>query len=249
MQWVIEKEHPGPVEVAYEDEHAVLRYENGLVIHGCKYSGEEVGAVGGACYIGTEGYIAVDRENIVSNPPEILKVQLKPEDERPYVSPIHAGNFLECIRTRKQTICNAETAHRSMSLVLLAGIATQLKRKMTWDPVKEVFVGDEQANRLLSYARRPGWKFEELRPRQKAIQAPCVPVADGRFPPDRRRRFLSALKFASRTVARSPSSRSADRNLRLQNATKAPESAARLSREGLQRLITDMHGVRCFAGL
>lgn len=158
VQWVIEKEHPGPVEVGYEDEHAVLRYENGLVIHGCKYPGEEVGAVGGACFIGTDGYIAVDRENIVSNPPEILKAQLKPEDERPYLSPIHAGNFLECIRTRKLTICNAETAHRSMSLVLLAGIATQLRRKMTWDPVKEVFVDDEQANRLLSYARRPGWE-------------------------------------------------------------------------------------------
>lgn len=46
-----------------------------------------------------------------------------------------------------------------MSLVLQAGIATQLKRKRVWDPVKEVFPNDEQANRQLSYARRPGWNI------------------------------------------------------------------------------------------
>jgi hypothetical protein len=36
------------------------------------------------------------------------------------------------------------------------GIATQLKRKMVWDPVKELLPKDEQANRVLSYARQPG---------------------------------------------------------------------------------------------
>jgi hypothetical protein len=41
---------------------------------------------------------------------------------------------------------------------MLAGIATQLKRTMAWDPEKEIFPKDEQANRLLSYARRPGWE-------------------------------------------------------------------------------------------
>ncbi len=158
VQWAVEKEHPGPAELDYENEHAVFRYKNGLTIHCCKHPTERVGSVGGACYVGTEGYIAVDRESIVANPKEILGIQLKPTDERCYESPIHAGNFLDCIRTRKQTICTAETAHRSMSLVLLAGIATQLRRKMRWDPVKEVFPDDEQANRLLSYARRPGFE-------------------------------------------------------------------------------------------
>jgi predicted dehydrogenase len=158
VQWAIEKEHPGPAELDYAEDHAVLRYENGVVIHCCNHPTEKVGGVGGACYIGTEGYVAADRENIVANPKEILNVQLKPTDERPYNSPIHAGNFLECIRTRKQTICNAETARHSMNLCLLAGIASQLKRKMAWDPVKEVFPDDEQANRLLSYARRSGWE-------------------------------------------------------------------------------------------
>lgn len=158
VQWVLEDEYAGPVEVSYDNDHAVLRYENGVAVHACAYPGQGVGAVGGVCYVGTEGYVAVDRENIVSQPPGILEVQLKPSDRRAYDSKSHAGNFLECIRTRKRPTCGAETAHRSMSLVLLAGIATQLKRKMVWDPLKEEFPGDEQANRLRSYARRPGWE-------------------------------------------------------------------------------------------
>jgi len=158
VNWALEKDCLGPVEVDYQTDHAVLRYKNGVAVHACPYPGEGVGGSGGGCYIGTEGYIAVDRENIVSKPASILDAQLKPSDERLYDSKSHAGNFLDCIRTRKRTTCDAETAHRSMSLVLLAGIATQLKRKIAWDPVKEEFPGDEQANRLLSYARRPGWE-------------------------------------------------------------------------------------------
>lgn len=157
-RWVLEKDCLGPISIGYEKDHAVLRFENGVVVHGCRHPTEPVGAVGGNCYVGTEGYIAVDREGIVSNPPGILREQLKPSDQRAYEVKSHAGNYLDCIRTRKRTICDAETAHRSMSLVLLAGIATQLKREIAWDPAKEVFVNDEQANRLLSYARRPGWE-------------------------------------------------------------------------------------------
>ncbi len=158
VQWVFEKDYPGPVEVGYQDDHPMMRYENGVTIHCCRHPSEGVGGVGGACYVGTEGYVAVDRENIVSNPPSILGAQLKPSDERAYPSKSHSGNFLECIRTRKRTTCHAETAHRSMSLVLLAGIASQLKRQMAWDPMSERFPNDAQANRLLSYARRPGWE-------------------------------------------------------------------------------------------
>jgi len=158
VQWVLEEERPGPVEIGYENNHAVLRYSNGVVVHACRHPSEGVGGVGGACYVGTEGYVAVDRENITAKPASILGVTLKPSDRRAYPSRSHAGNFLECIRTRKRTTCEAETAHRSMSLVLLAGIATQLKRTMIWDPVAERFPKDEQANRMLSYARRPGWE-------------------------------------------------------------------------------------------
>lgn len=158
VNWVLEKNSLGPIEVSYENEHAQLRYENGVVVHACRHPEVAVGGSGGVCCVGTEGWIAVDRENLVCDPASIVEAQLKPTDQRVYESKSHGGNFLECIRTRKRTICDAETTRRSMSIMLLAGIATQLKRTMAWDPVKEVFPGDEQANRWLAYARRPGWE-------------------------------------------------------------------------------------------
>ncbi|MDQ1256192.1 MAG: Gfo/Idh/MocA family oxidoreductase [Candidatus Hydrogenedentes bacterium] len=159
VQWGIGADRTGPVEADFRDGHAVLRYENGVVVHACPYPGEPVGGVGGACFVGTAGRIAVDRDNLVADPPSILNEQLGPKDTPVYESKSHSANFLHCIRTRKRPICDVETAHRAMSVILLGGIAMQLQRKLTWDPVKEEFPGDEQANRLLSYARRPGWQI------------------------------------------------------------------------------------------
>jgi hypothetical protein len=50
-----------------------------------------------------------------------------------------------------------EVAARSVSAVLLGGMAKQLKRTLKWDPVAERFVGDEEANRLMTIAKRPPW--------------------------------------------------------------------------------------------
>jgi len=158
VQWGIGADRTGPVEVGLEEGHVMLRYENGVVVHGCECPGEPVGGVGGACFVGTEGRIAVDRTGLVSDPPSILEERLGPEDQRLYEGTSHSGDFLACVRSRKRTICDVEIAHRAMSLVLLGGIAMQLKRSLTWDPVKEEFPADVEANRLLSYARRPGWQ-------------------------------------------------------------------------------------------
>jgi len=159
VQWAIGNDQAGPVELDVQDGHAVLRYENGVAVHACAFPDEPVGEVGGACFVGTEGRVAVDRDRLVADPPDILDEPLGPDDTRLYESNSHSGNFLDAIRTRKRTICDVETAHRSMSLVLLAGMAMQLKRTLAWDPVKEEFPADAEANRLLSYARRPGWQI------------------------------------------------------------------------------------------
>lgn len=157
VQWVLEQDYIGPDAIGYEDGHAVLYYPDDLKVHCCVHPEVGVGGAGGACFVGTEGMIAVDREAIIATPENILQCEIRPQDEHPYKSPIHADNFLECIRNRRKTICDAETAHRSMSLVLLAGIATQIKDYARWDAVKESFPDHEEARRHLSYVRRPGW--------------------------------------------------------------------------------------------
>ncbi len=158
VQWGIGADRTGPVEIGFEDGHSVLRFDNGVVVHSCAYPGESVGGVGGACFVGADGRIAVDRDNLVADPPAILDQKLEPEDDWLYESNSHSGNFLECVRNRKQTICDVETAHRAMTLVLLCGIAMQLERRIAWDPVNERFPYDDKANRMLSYAKRSGWR-------------------------------------------------------------------------------------------
>ncbi len=145
------------MEIELRDGAAVYTYANGVVVHGRECPGLAVGRSGGACFVGTDGRIAVGRGRIVADPPSILSQPLLPDDAHLYRTTSHAGNFLHCIRTHKRTICDADTAHRAVSLLLLGGIAMTLKRRLRWDPQAERFVNDDEANRLLSYATRPQW--------------------------------------------------------------------------------------------
>jgi hypothetical protein len=166
IQWTINPDPNAPIEVWYEKKGEKLddaiihyRYANGVVVHSSGYPGEPVGNEGGACFVGTAGRIAVERSNIVSYPANILKEPLRPGDSRAYHADSHSGNFLECIRTRRPTICHPETAVYTMNAILIGGISLILKRALKWDPVKAEFTGDEQANRLLSYSPRQPWQL------------------------------------------------------------------------------------------
>jgi predicted dehydrogenase len=166
IQWTINPDPLAPIEVSYENQgdkpdSAVIhyRYSNGVVVHSVGYPGEKVGDVGGACFVGTEGRLAVDRNNIVSYPGKILTEPLRPTDSRVYHADSHSGNFLECVRSRRATICHPETAVYTMNAILIGGISLALQRSLKWDPVKAEFAGDEQANRLLSYTPRAPWRL------------------------------------------------------------------------------------------
>ena len=78
---------------------------------------------------------------------------------RLYESTDHMGNFLDCVRTRKPTVCTAEIGHRSASVCHIGVISTRLGKKLKWDPVKEQF-DDTEANKMLSREMRAPWKLE-----------------------------------------------------------------------------------------
>jgi len=157
VQWTVNPDPSAPVEVEYENDNIHYHYENGVTVHSSAYPGESVGAVGGACFVGTDGRVAVDRVNIVSNPGNILKEPLRSDDERVYYSNSHSGNFLDCVRNRKATICNPEVAACSMNTILIGGISLALKQSLNWAPAKPQFIVNEKANRLLSYTPRSPW--------------------------------------------------------------------------------------------
>lgn len=158
IQWTVNPDVNAPIQAEYDRGQIRYHYSNGVVVHSQAYPGEPVGPDGGACFVGTEGRIAVDRDGIVSYPERILNEPLRPQDTRVYHSESHSGNFLECIRTRRPTICDPATAVYTMRALLTGGIALALQRAVAFDPVKAEFLNDPQANRLCSYAARPPWR-------------------------------------------------------------------------------------------
>jgi hypothetical protein len=157
VQWAANADNTGPVELFMEDDRSCYKYASGVVVYGKPYPGEPVGGDGGACFVGSAGRIAVDRDNLVSDPPDIVQEPLRPNEVHLYRSNSHSGNFLECVRTRQPTICTAEIAQRAASALLLGGVVKQLQRPLKWDPVAQRFPDDEEASRLLTFARRPPW--------------------------------------------------------------------------------------------
>ena len=75
------------------------------------------------------------------------------------LSKYHLRQFLNAVKTRGKTVANPTLMHRSMSTVHCANIAQWLGRDMKWDPVKERFIGDDEANRMLSRTQRAGWEI------------------------------------------------------------------------------------------
>ncbi|HZO90243.1 MAG TPA: Gfo/Idh/MocA family oxidoreductase [Chthonomonadaceae bacterium] len=111
----------------------------------------------GAKFEGTDGWVHVDRGFLEASPKELLEIKLGPNDVHLYESPGHHQDWLNCIRSRQKPICDVEIGVRSVTVCHLGNIAIRLGRKLQWDPAKERFVGDEEANRWLLRPYRAPW--------------------------------------------------------------------------------------------
>ncbi|MBN1417914.1 MAG: Gfo/Idh/MocA family oxidoreductase [Planctomycetes bacterium] len=114
----------------------------------------------GVLYEGTEGRVFTWRDGVLETEPASLRDQKTDPDEiHLYASDDHFRNFLDCIRTRKETAAPVEVAHRSTTLANIGAISMGLGRPLRWDPEREDFVGDPEANRLLSKPMRAPWRL------------------------------------------------------------------------------------------
>ena len=96
-----------------------------------------------------------DERALAASDPKIITSVIGPDEIHLYKSTDHHGNWLESVRSRREPIAPVEVAHRSCSACLLHHIAMKLKRKVFWDPVKERFKNDDEANAMLSRPQRP----------------------------------------------------------------------------------------------
>jgi predicted dehydrogenase len=125
----------------------------------------------GIKFIGTEGWVFVSRGNetvtssdpqsklkdaqaLSASSPSIITSVIGPDVIHLYESKDHHGNWLECIRSRRDTIAPVEIAHRACSTCLLHHIAMKAKRRLYWDPAHERFRNDDDANASLSRPER-----------------------------------------------------------------------------------------------
>jgi len=176
--WGMDTEYTGPVEIwgtaefparGLWDVHGPFKteamYANGvhMIVSGDFPNGIR--------FEGTDGWIFVSRGNetvtasdpvtklkdpqaLAASDPKIITSVIGPDEIHLYDSKEHHGNWLDCIRSRQQPIAPVEVAHRACSACLLHHMAMKLKRKLYWDPNRERFKNDDEANGLLSRPQR-----------------------------------------------------------------------------------------------
>jgi predicted dehydrogenase len=128
----------------------------------------------GILFTGDQGRIFVNRGSLQGKPVEELAARPLPREDwklyafdhagRPPRSGKldaiinHMGNFFDCLESRKPPISDVDSQHRSVSSCHLANISMRLGRALKWDPVKERFVDDSEANRRLGRPQRVGYQ-------------------------------------------------------------------------------------------
>ncbi len=184
--WAMDAEYTGPLEIWGTAEFP----KSGLWdVHGA-FKTEAVYADGvhmivsgefpnGIRFEGTTGWIFVSRGNetvtasdpvsrlkdaqaLAASDPGIITSVIGPDEVHLYESLDHHGNWLECVRSRRQPIAPVEVAHRSCTACLLHHIAMKLNRRLRWDPEQERFVGDDEANAMLSRPQRAPYRLEQM---------------------------------------------------------------------------------------
>lgn len=153
-QWALDMDRSGPIKIeppARGDTDLKFIYASGVVMRH--------GGPADCVFEGNKGTIHVSRGKIESLPGNIVKEPIGEKDFHVYPSSDHMRNWLDCIRSRKETICPAETGHRSATICHLANLAYELRRDLKWDPEKEQFVGDTEANTRLDSVKRAPWNL------------------------------------------------------------------------------------------
>jgi len=138
-----------------------MQYASGLVMNFCN-TGNPYKQ--GCRFIGDEGWVHVNRAGIEAGDPKLLQITLKDTDDPLHVSPAwgdpytsHTADFFRSMRTRKDPVSPVEQGHYATTLGNVSDIALRLGRKLKWDPKNDQFIGDEQANSMLSRAERSPW--------------------------------------------------------------------------------------------
>ena len=175
IQYALGVEESGPVEILHpggkQFPTLTCRYANGTLLHhidGWRQVKELYHAVPdeakldgmfGGLFVGERGWLNIEHGHPVEGGPDTLFQEMKLKTREVSGANNHHANWFECMKTRKQPSSHEEIGHRGASLGHLVAAAFRLGRSLKWDPAKEVFEGDEQANALLDRPMRAPWQL------------------------------------------------------------------------------------------
>lgn len=156
VQWSLDMDHSGPVEVIAPDgkEHPNLtyKYANGITMTHEKWDWNNA-----IHFIGTEGELKVQRKKLETTPASLKDKVIGESEKHVYKSENHYKDFLDAMRNRSKPICDVEIGHRTASVCNIGNIAYELGRPLQWDPKKEQFKNDKEANALLGRSMNKEW--------------------------------------------------------------------------------------------
>ncbi|MBN2024542.1 MAG: Gfo/Idh/MocA family oxidoreductase [Pirellulales bacterium] len=167
VQWALGKSLTGPTEIWPVTEgpngKVSMRYADGTLVR-FELDG---GPVGGAIFVGEKCKIEINRNKFTTNPPDFVANPPKPAVAEVWEGPgwqakLHLADWLDCIKTRQTPRADVEIGHRSISACHLANLARELGRKLRWDPDREQFPDDPEANARLTRPRRKGYELPEM---------------------------------------------------------------------------------------
>ena len=121
----------------------------------------------GAIFTCEKGKIELNEHLFRSNPKDLAKLVPGPEKDevgyRPgWMGKSHLANWVDCIKTRNRPHAYEEIGHRSATICHLVNITKRLGRHLKWDPAKEQFIGDDEANSQLTRPRRKGYELPSI---------------------------------------------------------------------------------------
>lgn len=145
-QWALDMDRSGPVkyispELPEATRGLIMQYANGVIM-----THEDFGRGWAVRFHGTQGILDVSREFLDSKPEWIALSQIEAGDGRVYHSENHYQNWIDCIKNRTLPVADVETGHRTATVCNIANLAYRLRRPLEWDPEKEEFIKDEEAN-------------------------------------------------------------------------------------------------------
>ncbi|MBI5688867.1 MAG: Gfo/Idh/MocA family oxidoreductase [Verrucomicrobia bacterium] len=156
-QWAASADHTAPVLYEPNEDGCVATYANGV-----KLVMRTTGWLGlGTCsvrYEGDEGWVETGDRGEFKVYPESLRGERTGRAQAGTHPGTHLRQFLDCVKSRAQPAANGDVACQSHIACHAAYVAWQLGRKLRYDPVKNEFPGDEDANRMRSRAKREPWR-------------------------------------------------------------------------------------------